>query len=166
MVMFRELPFDGIIGSTKELEILQFMISEPNDFYDITDLSLIMGMHRDTVSRIMNKFESQNMVEFRPGRGRSKCYRLNGDSKIVKSFDLLSAALIDSKVPGTGIFETTIENFLPINKNNIPQDGAVEKWTSCTRSDPMGNSLPDPAATANGGLSTCPLWSSNYEGGM
>jgi len=165
MIMPQDGPFDGIFGKSKELEILQFMISEPNGFYNISSLSGILGIHRDTVTRIIAKFKMHNMVELQPGRGRSKCYRLNGSSKIVKSLDILSVAFIDEKVGGTDIFETTLESFLPFIKDSNPTPDTIAeksfyppnslKWASDYNSDfpPIE-------------MACSSLWTKNVKGGF
>jgi hypothetical protein len=146
--MYQDLPFNGILGKTKELDLLQFMIAEPNDFYNISDLSDILGMHRDTVSRIIEKFETHSILEFRPGRGRSKCYRLNGGSKIVKTLDIMSAALIDESVPGIDTFESTLESFLPYVKNKNPLADPIRGYSNYPHESVewvMGNNMDIPS---------------------
>lgn len=110
--MYRDLPFMGIFGKTKELDIIQFLIAEPYSYYNISSIADILEMHRDTVSRIMKNFQKVNLVEFTE-KGRSKFYRLNGSSKIVHAVDLLSAGLIDETGPDLNLFESAIHSLYP-----------------------------------------------------
>jgi hypothetical protein len=111
--MSKEIPFKGILGHSKELEVIEFLIAEPYGYYDISELADIVEMNRNTISRIIKKFASIKLLEFTSGKGRSKCFRLNGNSKIVKSIDVLSAGILDETGQDLSLFETTIKAFLP-----------------------------------------------------
>ena len=117
--MYRDKPFMGILGGSMELDVLQYLTAEPYDFYNISELADILEMNRNTVSRIIKKFESFKLLQFNSGRGRSKCFRLNGLSKIVKSIDILEAGILDETSPDFSVFETTIRAFLPITDRTM-----------------------------------------------
>jgi hypothetical protein len=110
--MVETVPFMGIFGSSKELEILQFLVAEPEDFYNISSLAEILDMHRDTVSRILRKFAQYNLVSHIEV-GRAKCFRLNGESKTVRSLDLLTAGILDDIGPDMNLFEHSINLMYP-----------------------------------------------------
>ncbi len=111
--MNRILPFKGILGHTKELDVIEFLTAEPYDYYDISELADILEINRNTVSRIIKKFTSFDLLQFTAGKGRSKCFRLNGFSKIIQSIDILSAGIIDETSKDLNLFETTLIAFLP-----------------------------------------------------
>ena len=101
-------PFMGILGKTNKLEVLQFLLAEPNDFYSISQLVEILDKDRDTISPILNDYQEAGLVEYKQN-GRAKCYRLNGKSKIVRGLDILLAGIIDETGPDMNFFEKTIE---------------------------------------------------------
>lgn len=124
--MYRDLPFKGILGKTKELDLIQFLIAEPNDYYNISSLADILGFHRDTISKKIKNLQKFKLVEFEE-KGRSKCYRLNGRSKIVRAMDLLCFGIIDETGPDLNTFEKALEAFLPIeNQDSISTKESID----------------------------------------
>lgn len=91
-------PFEGVLGNTVELRVLERLIASPGTEFNVAELSAMTGVHRDSASKVINKFLRWNVL-IRTTKGRMDFYRLNSDEPLVISINAMNDALIIQMFP-------------------------------------------------------------------
>ncbi len=91
-------PFEGVLGNTVELRVLERLIASPGTEFNVAELSAMTGVHRDSASKVINKFLKWNVL-VRTTKGKMDFYRLNSDEPLVISISAMNDALIMQMFP-------------------------------------------------------------------
>jgi hypothetical protein len=91
-------PFEGVLGNTVELRVLERLIASPGTEFNVAELSAMTGVHRDSASKVINKFLKWNVL-VRTTKGKMDFYRLNSDELLVISISAMNDALIMQMIP-------------------------------------------------------------------
>jgi len=91
-------PFEGLFGNTVELRVLEKLIASPNTEFNVAELSSMARVHRDSASKVINKFLRWNVL-IRITKGKMDFYRLNSDEPLVISINALNDSLIMQMFP-------------------------------------------------------------------
>lgn len=91
-------PFEGLLGNTVELRVLERLIASPGTEFNVAELSNMAGVHRDSASKVINKFLRWNML-VRTTKGKMDFYKLNSDEPLVISINALNDSLIVQMFP-------------------------------------------------------------------
>jgi hypothetical protein len=91
-------PFEGLLGNTVELRVLERLIASPEAEFNVAELSVMTGVHRDSASKVINKFLRWNVL-VRTTKGKMDFYRLNSDEPLVKSINAMNDSLIMQMFP-------------------------------------------------------------------
>ena len=78
-------PFEGILGSTIELKVIEHLLCLPSKDFNISELARSAGVSRPAADRVAKKFARWGIVETLPKRGNMIFYRLNEKSQFVMS---------------------------------------------------------------------------------
>ncbi|MHC1681900.1 MAG: hypothetical protein AB6733_02910 [Clostridiaceae bacterium] len=94
----KDRPFEGVLGNTVELRVLERLIASPGTEFNVAELSNMTGVHRDSASKVINKFLRWNVL-VRTTKGKMDFYRLNSDEPLVISINALNDSLIMQMFP-------------------------------------------------------------------
>ncbi|MDD5418362.1 MAG: winged helix-turn-helix domain-containing protein [Methanomicrobiaceae archaeon] len=86
-------PFEGILGNTCELRILEFLLPLSGIQFNVTELAEEAGVSRVTAGRVVQKFVSWGILKVH--EGRIPLYSIAADSPIVRSVENLNNAIIE-----------------------------------------------------------------------
>ena len=89
-------PFDGLLGDTKELRILDFLLQMESFSFNITELEREADVSRPTATRIIRMFKERGIVKVERTEGRSAYYKINADSQFVHHIEGINNCLIES----------------------------------------------------------------------
>ena len=78
-------PFEGILGNTIELRVLEHLLWIPTKDFNISELARSAGVSRPAADKVAKKFAEWGIVETLPKRGNMTFYRLNAGSQFVLS---------------------------------------------------------------------------------
>lgn len=78
-------PFEGILGNTIELRVIEHLLCFPTKDFNISELARSAGVSRPAADRVAKKFAMWKIVETLPKRGNMTFYRLNEKSQFVSS---------------------------------------------------------------------------------
>jgi len=81
-----EIPFEGIFGSTPELETLQFLIAHSHFDYTKKELAEHAGISRQTVYKVLEVFLKWRIVKETRKIGNVTLYALDRKNRLVESF--------------------------------------------------------------------------------
>ena len=84
------IPFEGILGDTPEMRIIEYMMALSRYSFSISELALTVNMSIRETKSIMAKFEQWNMVK----KIRHNEYRINSDSKLIRAIIGLNETII------------------------------------------------------------------------
>ncbi|HOE52842.1 MAG TPA: hypothetical protein PKO24_04335 [Methanomassiliicoccales archaeon] len=113
-------PFEGILGNTVELRILERLIASPDAEFNVAELSSMTGVHRDSASKVINKFVGWNVL-VRTTKGKMDFYRLNSDEPLVVSINAFNDSLIMQMFPEVRAAMESVEDRSAISP---PQEGS------------------------------------------
>jgi len=78
-------PFEGILGNTIELRVIEHLLCLPTKDFNISELARSAGVSRPAADKVAKKFAKWGIVETLPKRGNMTFYRLNERSEFVLS---------------------------------------------------------------------------------
>lgn len=87
-------PFEGILGNSTELRLLEYLMPLAGIEFNITELAEETGVSRPTITRIVKNFVKQGILFARAGQIVQ--YSTNPDSPIVKTMEQLNNVIIES----------------------------------------------------------------------
>lgn len=85
-------PFEGILGNTCELRLLEFLLPLEGMEFNITELSEEVGVSRVTVGRVVKKFVAWKILNV--NNRKIPRYSINPSSSVVKALETMNNALI------------------------------------------------------------------------
>lgn len=89
-------PFDGLLGDTKELQILDFLLQMESFSFNITELERDAGVSRPTATRIIRMFKEYGLVKIERTEGRTAYYKIDSESPFVHHIEGINNCLIES----------------------------------------------------------------------
>jgi len=87
-------PFEGILGNSTELRLLEYLMPLSGIEFNITELAEETGVSRPTITRIVKKFVKQGILLARVDQFTQ--YSINPASPIVKTMEQLNNIIIES----------------------------------------------------------------------
>ncbi len=97
-------PFEGILGNTCELRILEFLLPLEGLDFNISELAEEVGVSRPTVQKAIKKFLEYGLVKVTRRRGGTAYYEINVRSPFVQVLNELNNLLI-AKMVGPEVME-------------------------------------------------------------
>ena len=91
-----EKPFEGILGNTVELRIMERLIASPRLEFNIADLSRMVGVHRDSASKAIQKLLRWNVVVKMEHGPR---FRLNEEEPLVVAMNAFNDSVMIHMFP-------------------------------------------------------------------
>jgi DNA-binding transcriptional regulator GbsR (MarR family) len=121
-------PFEGLLGNTVELRILERLIASPDLDFNVTELADMTHMSRGSCSKAVAKFLEWKMLTLSQTRGGIDYYQLNGEQPIVQAISTFNDALLIEMSPEA---LSALEE-MDDNENEIVKDDAMSRQTSGT----------------------------------
>ena len=90
-----EKPFEGILGNSRELQVINHLLSLPNLNFTIWELSNLMNISTHTTDRIIKNFLEWDILLPPTKKGNTNFYQINKNSVIVKAMYYLNDGIID-----------------------------------------------------------------------
>ena len=97
-------PFEGLLGNNTELRTLEFLLPLNGIEFNISELADEIGVTRQTLSRVLKKFENWGVVRSRTS-GQAILYSINDDSPLVKSIAQLNNVIIETMLGTEKLYE-------------------------------------------------------------
>lgn len=91
-------PFEGVVGKSVELRMIEFMLPLGDVEMSILDFVEFTGIGRRNVNIVVNKFERWGIFELVPGCEAK--YKINLDSPIVVAINEMNEAIIGLMLSG------------------------------------------------------------------
>ncbi|MDO8871194.1 MAG: winged helix-turn-helix domain-containing protein [Methanoregula sp.] len=107
-------PFEGLLGNNCELRTIEFLLPMHGIEFNISELADEMKVTRQTLSKILKKYEEWGVVKKRTS-GQAIFYTINEDSPLVKSIVQFNNVLIETMLGTETLYE--IRDYL---KERIP----------------------------------------------
>lgn len=122
----KETPFEGLLGNTSELRLLEHLMSLPRFDFNISELSRVSGVTRPPVDKVVKKFVDWEIMEVLSRRGNMTFYKLNEASPIVQTIVAFNNALIQKMFPESRALDITMEHAGSGVKSDASAD--VSEW--------------------------------------
>jgi len=90
-----ELPFEGLLGDTPELRLIQFLLPMNECEFNTSDLVNGAKVSRKELNRAIRKLMNWNIVRIVRKRGNVKYYSLNKNSCFITIFEDLNNCIIE-----------------------------------------------------------------------
>jgi len=90
-------PFDGLLGDTAELRVLQEIVADPHSNYTHRELMDLTGLSDPSVRRGIRVLIDHGIIRNMSSARRSPLYRANLDSKKLTALTFLSYASLDDR---------------------------------------------------------------------
>ena len=97
-------PFEGVLGNSSELRMLEYLLPLEGIDFNITELAEEIGVSRVTVTRIVKNFVELGVLNSKK-TSRITYYGINPDSPIVKNIDQLNNILIENILGDEALYE-------------------------------------------------------------
>lgn len=94
-----ETPFEGILGNSVELRLLEHLMALPKMNFTVTELAKKAGVSRQSTSRVLKKLLRWKVLKVAGQRGNMTFYALHLASPAVRSLYLFNEALIGEIYP-------------------------------------------------------------------
>ena len=92
-------PFEGVLGNTVQLRLLQHLMSTPRLDFNITELQRVTGVSRPSVDKVVKMFLHWGVVRETGKRGNMTFYTINEGSHLVRSMMLFNNGLMEIMFP-------------------------------------------------------------------
>src|SRR4030042_733373 len=95
-----ERPFQGILGNTSELRVLEHLASLPKLDFNITELARAARLSRPAADMVAKKFAEWGVIEVLQRRGNMTFYKLHERSALVTTFLAFDDSIAERMYPG------------------------------------------------------------------
>ena len=92
-------PFEGILGNTKELRVLERLIASPKMEFNPTTLGRMTGVSRDSAIKTIEKLTIWNIIVFSNRKGNMDFYKLNEEEPMVIALNAFNDSIIVQMFP-------------------------------------------------------------------
>mgnify|MGYP000990771578 CR=1 FL=1 len=92
-------PFEGVLGNTVQLKLLQYLMSTPRLDFNITELKRVTRVSRPSVDRTVKNFVQWGIVRETGKRGNMTFYAINEESQLVISMRRFNNGLMEIMFP-------------------------------------------------------------------
>ncbi len=113
-----ETPFEGILGNSVELRLLEHLMALPRMTFNVTELAKKAEVSRQSTSRVLKKLLTWRLLKVAAQHGNMKFYALDLDSPTVRSLYLFNEALIGEIYPDLSLRSKVERPELKIETNS------------------------------------------------
>ncbi len=92
-------PFEGVLGNTVELRLLDHLLATPKMDFNVTELARAARISRPSVDESIKKFLQWGIARVTAKRGNMNFYSINEESPIVDAIYIFSDAIIEKINP-------------------------------------------------------------------
>ena len=126
-------PFEGILGNTVELRIIEKLIAMPDAEFNVTELGNMSGVHRDSASKVIEKFLRWNIIQKVSRRGNMDLFQLNSDEPLVISMNTFNDSIIMQMFPEVeeALEDMALEPIIAPGKTNERRGPFVSTTSDC-----------------------------------
>jgi hypothetical protein len=97
--MSERKPFEGVLGNTKELRALQKLLSMPDFDFNVSELSRVAGMSRNSAMVTIAKFQQWGILVKKMRRGNMDFYTIDLNDPLVITLKCLNDSLNQKMFP-------------------------------------------------------------------
>ncbi|MFA5312372.1 MAG: hypothetical protein WC375_03505 [Methanomassiliicoccales archaeon] len=97
--MNRDRPFEGVLGNSVELRLIEHLISMPKMDFNITELTRLTGVSRASTNMAAKKFLEWGIIKNVGKRGNMTLYKIDLESPIVVSVSRFNNSLMHKMHP-------------------------------------------------------------------
>jgi len=138
----KQKPFEGVLGNTSELRLLQYLISLPKLDFNISELSRVSGVTRPPVDRVIKRFAEWGIVSVLPRRGNMTFYKLDEESPIVNALTDFNNALIEEMYPEARAISKNLISVEQVGSSDASgisaEGGTMSMWPMSQSPDTSG----------------------------
>ena len=87
--------FLQVFGDSPKLRIVDFLVVHSEFDYAMKEIALKSGVGYSTLRLLWDDFIKNNIVEFTRTLGKAKLYRLNRNSRVIRSFEKMYWEITD-----------------------------------------------------------------------
>jgi hypothetical protein len=98
-------PFEGLLGNSCELRMLEYLLPLQGIDFNITELGEEVGVSRVTATKIVVKFIKWGLLNPTRSVGNTTYYTLNHESPIVKSVEQFNNTIIENILGNEALYE-------------------------------------------------------------
>jgi len=157
-------PYEGVLGDTSELRIIEHLMSLPGFDFNITEIARSARISRPAADKVVKKFARWGVVKVLRKRGNMTFYKLNEDSPIVNSIAAFNDMLTMEMYP-------ELKKALRSKRNRKPQEASLRRRIESRAESGFVSGIADrhrgPAAvlaSANGSDRGSPIASGAHRG--
>jgi hypothetical protein len=138
-------PFEGLLGNSCELKIIEFLVPLDGVEFNVSDLALEMAVSRPTITRIVKKYRKWDMLKTRTA-GNATYYSINLDSPLVKGIVHFNNLIIERMLGDEVLYD--IHEGLQVGKR-VPhsQENPTRSTTECQACSLQLREKPEDSAT-------------------
>lgn len=114
-------PFEGLLGNNCELRILEFLVPQHGVDYNVSELAEEIDVTRQTVSKVIKKFEQWELVKPTKTVRNSTYYTINEKSPFVETIVQFNNRIIEKILGPEELYE--IREYLESRAYNPPTVG-------------------------------------------
>jgi len=125
------MPFEGLLGNSCELRIIEFLLPLKGLEFNLTELAEEVNVSRPTADRIVKKFLKWGLMKVASTHGRTKYYSLNENSDFIELFESLNNRLIEQMLGEDMLYqigEYRIQHTPVCTPKPIPLSEEVAGW--------------------------------------
>lgn len=117
-----ERPFEGLLGNNCELRILEFLVPQNGVDYNVSEIAEEIDVTRQTVSKVIKKFEQWEIVKPTKTVRNSTYYTINEKSPFVETIVQFNNRIIEKILGPEELYE--IREYLKSQAYNPPTVGS------------------------------------------
>lgn len=114
-------PFEGILGNTKELRVLERLIASPRIEFNPTDLGRMTGVSRDSAIKTIEKLTQWNIIIFSSRKGNMDFFKLNEEEPMVIALKAFNDSII------VQMFPEVVDELDQIEEGHSPGQAACDR---------------------------------------
>lgn len=97
-------PFEGLLGNSSELRMLEYLLPLEGIDFNITELAEEVGVVRQTAAKVAKKFAEWGVLNSK-ARAGATYYSINPESPIVKNIEQFNNILIENILGDEALYE-------------------------------------------------------------
>ena len=119
-------PFEGLLGNTCELRLVQFFLPVKELEYNISEMAREIGMSRQAVEPVVKKLTKWGVLKVAQKHGNAYYYALNEKSGFIEVFENLNNRIIE-RMLGDEILEQVAQYSQDHSPRTIPLSVNVQR---------------------------------------
>jgi len=124
-------PFEGLLGNSNELKIIQFLLPLGSLEFNISEIARGTGVTRQTLEPVIRKLNKWHVIKIASKHGNANYYVMDGNSGFIEVFEDLNNRLIEQMLGEETLEEIamcSLEQHIKIQPIETPTYGVKNGW--------------------------------------